>query len=102
MSDREPLVVSDNLTKHFPMAGGHQVHALDGVSLEIGEQEIVGLVGGSGSGKSTYGKTLIGLHHKTSGTVTYRGEQLPQRYHAADFQRNARRMQMIFRTPTRR
>jgi len=99
VSAGEPLVVSDNLTKHFPMAGGHQVHALDGVSLQIHEQEIVGLVGESGSGKSTYGKTLIGLHYKTAGTVTYRGEQLPQRYRAADFQRYARRMQMIFQDP---
>ena len=94
-----PLVVSDNLTKHFPMAGGHQVHALDGVSLTIHEKEIVGLVGESGSGKSTYGKTLIGLHDKTAGTVTYRGEPLPQRYNARDFQRHARKIQMIFQDP---
>ena len=94
-----PLMVSENLTKHFPMAGGHQVHALDGVSLTIHEREILGLVGESGSGKSTYGKTLIGLHDKTAGTATYRGERLPQRYQTRDFHRYARTMQMIFQDP---
>ncbi|MEZ5559455.1 MAG: ATP-binding cassette domain-containing protein [Pseudomonadales bacterium] len=94
-----PLVVSTDLTKHFPLAGGHQVHALDRVSLAIAEREILGLVGESGSGKSTYGKTLIGLHDKTAGTVTYRGEELPRKYRAQDFQRHAKQMQMIFQDP---
>ncbi len=99
MSERKPLLVTEGLTKHFPLRGGHAVHALDGVTLTIHEQEIVGLVGESGSGKSTYGKTLIGLHDKTAGTVTYRGEQLPQKYHPRDFQRLAKKMQMIFQDP---
>ncbi|MDZ7670463.1 MAG: oligopeptide/dipeptide ABC transporter ATP-binding protein [Gammaproteobacteria bacterium] len=99
MSERKPLVFSENLTKHFPLRGGHTVHAVDGVTLTIHEKEIVGLVGESGSGKSTYGKTLIGLHPKTAGTVTYRGETLPQRYQPKDFQRWARKMQMIFQDP---
>lgn len=99
MSERQALVVSDRLTKHFPLRGGHTVHALDGVSLTVYEREIVGLVGESGSGKSTYGKTLIGLHPKTSGTVTYRGETLPQKYQPRDFQRWAKKMQMIFQDP---
>ena len=75
------------LTKHFDMGKSHGqrqiVHALDGVSLEIAEQEILGLVGESGSGKSTYGKALIGLHDKTSGEVRLKGETLPARYHPA-------------------
>ena len=75
------------------------MHAVDQVSLSIAEKEIVGLVGESGSGKSTYGKTLLGLHQKTAGTVTYRGEVLPQKYQPADFQRMATRMQMIFQDP---
>jgi oligopeptide/dipeptide ABC transporter ATP-binding protein len=75
------------------------VHALDGVSLTIAHKEIVGLVGESGSGKSTYGKTLIGLHDKTAGQVKLGDETLPQRYHPKDFQRYAKRMQMIFQDP---
>jgi len=93
------LLETDRLTKHFSLGRGQEVHALDGVSLAIHEQEIVGLVGESGSGKSTYGKTVVGLHDKTSGTVRYRGELLPQRYRPADFQKFARKIQMIFQDP---
>ena len=93
------LIVADRLTKHFAIGGNQVVHALDEVSLTIAEKEIVGLVGESGSGKSTFGKALVGLHDKTSGTVTYRGEQLPQKYTPLDFQRHAQRMQMIFQDP---
>jgi oligopeptide/dipeptide ABC transporter ATP-binding protein len=99
MSMGPVLVKTDRLTKHFALARGQQVHALDGVSLTIHEQEIVGLVGESGSGKSTYGKSVVGLHDKTSGTVSYRGEQLPQQYRPADFQKYAKKMQMIFQDP---
>lgn len=93
------LVETVALTKHFTIGRGQTVHALDGVSLTIGEQEVVGLVGESGSGKSTFGKTLLGLHDKTSGTASYGGEQLPAKYRAADFQRHAKTMQMIFQDP---
>ncbi len=99
MTTRPVLLETHRLTKHFSLGRGEAVHALDGVSLAIHEQEIVGLVGESGSGKSTYGKTVVGLHDKTSGSVSYRGEQLPQRYKPADFQKYAKKMQMIFQDP---
>lgn len=98
-ADVRPLVESRELTKHFELGKNQTVHALDGVSLTIAPQEILGLVGESGSGKSTYGKTLIGLHDKTAGEVIFDGETLPQRYHPKDFQRHAKRMQMIFQDP---
>ena len=83
MSD-EPLVVSRQPHQALP-AGRRPARCTRWTAspCRSHEQEIVGLVGESGSGKSTYGKTLIGLHDKTSGTVTYRGEQLPQHYRAA-------------------
>ncbi len=93
------LVTADKLTKHFAIGGSQIVHALDEVTLSIAEKEIVGLVGESGSGKSTFGKALVGLHDKTGGTVTYRDERLPQIYTPSDFQRHAKRMQMIFQDP---
>ncbi len=93
------LVRIDELTRYFDMGHGKRVHAVDKVSFAIAEREIVGLVGESGSGKSTLGKTLLGLHDKTSGTVSYRGETLPARYTAKDFQRFSRKMQMIFQDP---
>ena len=95
----EALVEIRNVTKHFPIARGQVVHAVDDVSFDIAPQEIVGLVGESGSGKSTLGKTLLGLHHKTGGEVFYKGEALPGKYRPADFQRYARAMQMIFQDP---
>lgn len=93
------LVEARGVTKHFPLGRGKTVHAVDDVSLTIDEKEIVGLVGESGSGKSTFGKALVGLHAKTAGDVYLAGEKLPRRYTAADFQRYARRMQMIFQDP---
>ncbi len=95
----KPLLHTDELTCHFDLGRGQIVHAVDGVSLDIAENEIVGLVGESGSGKSTFGKTVLGLLPKTAGTVSYRGDVLPQRYTPADFRANARRMQMIFQDP---
>jgi oligopeptide/dipeptide ABC transporter ATP-binding protein len=94
-----PLVDARGVTKHFRIGRKQIVHAVDGVSLSIAAREIVGLVGESGSGKSTFGKTLVGLHAKTGGEVYLEGEKLPQRYAPADFQRYARRMQMIFQDP---
>ena len=94
-----PLIDARGVTKHFRIARGQTVHAVDEVSLAIAEKEIVGLVGESGSGKSTFGKTLVGLHAKTAGEVYLEGERLPQHYGPADFQRYARRMQMIFQDP---
>jgi len=93
------LVEARGVTKHFSLGRGKTVHAVDDLSLTIDAREIVGLVGESGSGKSTFGKALVGLHDKTAGAVYLEGERLPQRYTAADFQRYARRMQMIFQDP---
>ena len=93
------LLQTNELTRYFDITRKLRVHAVERVSLSIAENEIVGLVGESGSGKSTLGKTIVGLHHKTSGTVTYRGEELPQKYQSGDFQRLATKMQMIFQDP---
>ncbi len=93
------LLEARGVTKYFPIGRGQQVHAVDGVSLTIEEREILGLVGESGSGKSTFGKAILGLHDKTAGEVIYRGETLPARYTAVDFQKYAKRMQMIFQDP---
>ncbi len=93
------LIVIDHLVKYFDIGRHQRVHAVDDISLSIGEREIVGLVGESGSGKSTLGKAVVGLHDKTSGTVSFRGETLPQRYSPQDFQRHATHMQMIFQDP---
>lgn len=93
------LVEAIELTRYFDIGRNQRVHAVDKVTLSIAAREIVGLVGESGSGKTTFGKTVVGLHAKTSGTVKFNGEPLPQKYRAADFQRLATKMQMIFQDP---
>ena len=95
----KPLVEITNLVKYFDIGSNQRVHAVDDVSFSIYPKEVVGLVGESGSGKSTLGKTLLGLHDKTSGSISFAGKQLPQRYQAKDFRAMAPKMQMIFQDP---
>ena len=93
------LLETRELTKHFPVGRNQMLHAVDQVSLAIAEREIVGLVGESGSGKSTFGKTILGLHPRTSGSVLFKGEELPVKFLPTDFHRMATRAQMIFQDP---
>ena len=93
------MIKIENLKKYFDLGRGKFVHAVDDVSLEIYENEILGLVGESGSGKSTLGKVIAGLHPKTSGTITFKGKALPQKYKASDFLLLSKYIQMIFQDP---
>ncbi len=88
-----------DLKKHFIVGEGKRLHAVDGITMDVRENEIVGLVGESGCGKSTLGRTLVGLYDKTAGEVHYRGEKLPTRYGANDFKKFSRSIQMIFQDP---
>jgi peptide/nickel transport system ATP-binding protein len=70
----DPLVSIEQLGKVFrDRSGGGEVHALQGVSIEIGRNESVGLVGESGSGKTTLGRCLVGLETPSSGSVSVDG-----------------------------
>ena len=78
----EPLLRVRGLTKHFPVRGGMflrttgHVHAVDDVSFELDVGETIGLVGESGCGKSTVGKTLLRLHEPTAGEVLFEGRDI--------------------------
>jgi oligopeptide transport system ATP-binding protein len=74
------------------------VRAVDGVSLEIQQGEIVALVGESGSGKTTLGKTILRLYQPSTGRILFDGHDLA-RLRDADVRRMRRRMQMIFQDP---
>ena len=103
MSSKMLLDVS-NLTMHFPVRGGviprqvGAVKAVDGVSLQIGLGETLGLVGESGCGKSTLGKAVVRLLKPTSGSINFNGTDITcmsQR----ELRPLRRDFQMIFQDP---
>lgn len=94
-----PILEIKHLKKYFQIDKNKTLHAVDGVSLNIYANEILGLVGESGCGKSTLGRTLAGLYEKTSGEVIYKGQALPQTYEPKDFVRMSSEIQMIFQDP---
>lgn len=85
-TSQKPLLSLDTVDVHFGGDSGlldrflsrdnDVVQAVDGVSLDIGENDVVALVGESGCGKTTLGKTMIGLQQPTSGTVRYRDQDI--------------------------
>jgi peptide/nickel transport system ATP-binding protein len=87
------------------LAGSETVRAVDGVSLDVYENEVVALVGESGCGKTTLGKTAIGVQRPTDGAVLYRGQDLwatkngngPEGGYS--FQEMRRLLQMIHQDP---
>ena len=83
MSDMiQPLLRVRNLSKRFPLHGGvlqrvtGHVNAVDGVSFDIGRGETLALVGESGCGKSTVGRTILKLHEPTDGTIELIGQDI--------------------------
>ena len=67
----------DNLSKTYKVGtfGGGELHAVDHVSFDVGDRQIVSLIGESGSGKSTIGKMILGLITKSSGSICFDGTE---------------------------
>jgi oligopeptide transport system ATP-binding protein len=83
MTEAEQLIVVENLKKHFPISGGlvfkqktGSVRAVDGISFFINKGETLGLVGESGCGKTTAGRTILNLYPPTDGKIIVAGHQL--------------------------
>ncbi|KUN02312.1 dipeptide/oligopeptide/nickel ABC transporter ATP-binding protein [Streptomyces yokosukanensis] len=103
--DGEPLLQVSKLTKHFPVKGGFPirrtigaVQAVDGIDITVHAGESFGLVGESGCGKSTTGRLITRLLQPTTGTISYRGQDIS---HANRKQLAPIRseIQMIFQDP---
>lgn len=96
---REKLVEVKNLKKHFKVGKNQTLQAVDNVSFDIFRGETLGLVGESGCGKSTTGRTLIRLYEATSGQVLFEGVNVHGKKTKEDRKRLSRKMQMIFQDP---
>ena len=72
----EVLLKVENLCQYFKMGGGQELKAVDGVSFEIHKGEVFGLVGESGCGKTTTGRSIIRLYDITSGNVWFKGQRV--------------------------
>lgn len=102
--EEDYLLKTDGLLKWFPIRGGMFsrtrafVRAVDGVSLGVRRGETFGLVGESGCGKTTLGRTIMRLTDPSKGTITFEGEDISQ-IKRRNLKRVRRRMQMVFQDP---
>jgi oligopeptide/dipeptide ABC transporter ATP-binding protein len=100
----ETLVRTEDLKKHFPLTGGvfrkviGKVHAVDGVNLDIKKGETIGVVGESGCGKTTLGRTILRLVSPTSGKIFFEGEDITE-LKGRSLRKVRMNMQIVFQDP---
>ena len=98
------LLEVSNLVKHFPVKRGlfsrvvGKVHAVDGISIQVQEGRTLGIVGESGCGKTTAGKTILKLIEPTAGTIRYDGNDITA-FSRVQMKRYRQQMQIIFQDP---
>lgn len=95
---KEKLVEVKELKQYFHV-GNNTIKAVDGISFDIYKGETLGLVGESGCGKSTTGRTLIRLYEATAGQVLFNGVDVHGKKSKKELKEFNRKMQMIFQDP---
>ena len=100
MNDIKNLLEVKNLKQHFDIPNGFlkslKLKAVDDVSFNIAEGETLGLVGESGCGKTTVGRTILNLYKPTAGEIWFDGKKIESRQSILDFRKQA---QMVFQDP---
>ena len=97
-NEKEVLVKVQNLKKYFEVGKGVHLKAIDDVSFDIYKGETLGLVGESGCGKSTTGRTILNIYKATDGTVEFNGKNV-HKMNSKDKKEFNKKTQMIFQDP---
>lgn len=98
MAEKEVLIQVKDLKKHFKVGRGKTLKAVDGVTFDIYKGETIGLVGESGCGKTTCGKTVMGLYGATGGEVLFDGVDI-HKLGKKERKSFTRKAQIIFQDP---
>ena len=98
MRQKNAIIEVKNLKKYFRLDSKHMLKAVDDVSFTIYEGETLGIVGESGCGKTTCGRTCIGVYDKTDGQVLYRGKDV-HKMNLEQRREFTKHVQMIFQDP---
>ena len=93
-----PILEIQRLTKYFDAAKGKKVHAVENVSFTLERGETLGIVGESGCGKSSMGRTILKIHDSTSGKIIFDGVDITK-FSNKQMNPYRKRMQMIFQDP---